>query len=128
RIAHGLLSGYVVFSCRSVVWVVPSATLAVRLARRAFDARRDRAMVQVYVLARRGSPGVVGRHRPQHQLLPDAAVAMIFERADDRRVERHRVVGAEREAVALVSGRIEVAHSVGQAAGLADDRDRAVAQ
>src|SRR6266540_3236112 len=74
--------------------------LVIKLTRRSLGARGNCAPIELDITVCGGGPGVIGRHGTQQQLLPGSAVAIVFERANEGGVQRHRIVGTEGEAIA----------------------------
>jgi len=80
------------------------------------------------VFLRRSVPGEVLAHAIAHELLPRIPVAEGPKRFFDREQQSFAVVVRELEASTLAGPRVPVFNGVVEAAGGADDRDRAVAQ
>src|SRR5262245_5367595 len=84
--------------------------------------------VEVFIAASRGVPGEVRTHAALLEHPPRLPILVRLDRAHDRGIEVDLVVALEREAVAGAGARIEVLDRIGEAAGVADDRDAAVVQ
>src|SRR6266498_5727555 len=102
--------------------------LVIKLTRRSLGARGNCAPIELDITVCGGGPGVIGRHGTQQQLLPGSAVAIVFERANEGGVQRHRIVGTEGEAIAGAGGWVEIMHGIGQPTSLAHNWYRAIAQ